>query len=227
MPENWHLARILSSKKTTPGTGLLANRYSKGKVVKREPPQLIIVVTISQTDQVSKIWILLQELDHAVSQLSLVLHQRLSLVQGDQHLAQELAVLDLQGQRKPVDDTAQDLQQFRHTVELLCLVDESGVEGGREGGMGWEGGMGGMGGREGGREGREGGRRGREGGEGGREGGREGGGGMGGMGWEGWEGEREGVGREGGREGGGREGEMRRGSGRKELGEGRGDGGCE
>ena len=179
-------------------------------MVKREPPQLIIVVTISQTDQVSKIWILLQELDHAVSQLSLVLHQCLSLVQGDQHLAQELAVLDLQGQCKPVDDTAQDLQQFRHTVELLCLVDESGVEGGREGGRdGREGGMGEMGGREGG----EGGRRGREEREGGREREREGGGGReGGMGGMGGMGGRDGRdGREKGREGGGREGGRREG----------------
>ena len=57
----------------------------------------------------------------------------------------------LEWESKSIDDAAQDLQEFCHTVELLRFVDESrGREGGREeGSVGvWEGG------REGGREGR-------------------------------------------------------------------------
>lgn len=45
-------------------------------------------------------------------------------VQGYKDLAQELLVLLLQGQRKPVDDAAQDLQQFADPIEVFRLVDE-------------------------------------------------------------------------------------------------------
>lgn len=77
------------------------------------------------TDHVCELRVFLQELDHTVSELCLVLDQGFGLVEGDEDLGQELPMLRLQGKGKPVDDAAQDLQQLCHSVELLCLVDES------------------------------------------------------------------------------------------------------
>lgn len=45
-------------------------------------------------------------------------------MERNEHLDQELLVLSLEGQRKAVDDRAQDLQQLAHPVEVLCLIDE-------------------------------------------------------------------------------------------------------
>ena len=73
----------------------------------------------------SQLWVLLQELDHTVSQLGLVLNQSLGLVQREQHLGQELLVLGFEREGKTVDDASQDLQQLGNTIELLGLVDES------------------------------------------------------------------------------------------------------
>ena len=77
------------------------------------------------TDHVCELRVFLQELDHTVSKLCLVLDQGLGLVEWGEDLGQELTMLRLQGQGKPVDDAPEDFQQLCHSIELLCLVDES------------------------------------------------------------------------------------------------------
>ena len=49
-----------------------------------------------------------------------------NLVEWDQDLAEELLVLGLQGQREPVNDATQNLQQLAHSVEVFRFVDKSG-----------------------------------------------------------------------------------------------------
>lgn len=68
--------------------------------------------------------ILLQKLHDTVRQLRVVRCQAAWLMQRHQDANQEGLVLLLQGQRKPVDDTSQDFQQFSNPVEALRLVDE-------------------------------------------------------------------------------------------------------
>ena len=80
--------------------------------------------THTKTDHFRQLWVLLEELYHAVGQLCLVLDKSLGLVQGDQHLGQELLVLCLQGKGKAVDDASQDLQELGHAVKLLSLVNK-------------------------------------------------------------------------------------------------------
>ena len=40
------------------------------------------------------------------------------------HLYKELLVLRLEGEREPVDDGAEDLEELPHAIEVLRLVDE-------------------------------------------------------------------------------------------------------
>jgi hypothetical protein len=70
--------------------------------------------------------VLLQKLHYAVGELRVVERQASHLVQRDQHLDEELLVLGLEGQRKSVDDRAEDLEELAHAVKVLSLVDESG-----------------------------------------------------------------------------------------------------
>ena len=60
----------------------------------------------SGTHRFSETGVLLQELDDTVGQLRVVHAQRLDLVQGQEHFQQECLMLLLQGQGKPIDDTA-------------------------------------------------------------------------------------------------------------------------
>ena len=41
-------------------------------------------------------------------------------------LDKELLVLRLEGEREPVDDGAEDLEEFADAIEVLSLVDEPG-----------------------------------------------------------------------------------------------------
>ena len=73
----------------------------------------------------SEFRILLQKLHHAVSQLSLVLGQSLSLVEWDEDPVKKLLVLRFEGQGKTVNNAPQNLQEFSHTVKLLRLINKS------------------------------------------------------------------------------------------------------
>lgn len=50
--------------------------------------------------------------------------QGFGFVQRYKNLSQKASVLALQRECKAVDNAAQNLQQFTHTVELFCFVDE-------------------------------------------------------------------------------------------------------
>ena len=78
-----------------------------------------------QDDLLRQTGVLLQELDDAVGQLRVVNRQGLNLVQRHQNLQQEDLVLFFEWQGESVDDGAKDLQQFRHPVVSLRLVDEA------------------------------------------------------------------------------------------------------
>ncbi len=47
-------------------------------------------------------------------------------MEREEHLGKELPMLRLQGEGKAIDDASQYLQKLSHTVELLCLINESG-----------------------------------------------------------------------------------------------------
>ena len=70
--------------------------------------------------------VLLQELDNAVGQLSMIEGEAADFVERYQDLDQELLVFGFQWQRKAIDDASQNLEELPHAVEVLCLIDESG-----------------------------------------------------------------------------------------------------
>ncbi len=58
--------------------------------------------------------------------MGLVLVECLSGVKREEHLRKKLTMLWLEGEGKTVDDATEYLQQLSHTIELLCLINESG-----------------------------------------------------------------------------------------------------
>lgn len=79
----------------------------------------------AQNDRLRKRLVLFQELHNAIGQLGMIHAKRLDFVQRNEHTQQEKFVLLFQGQRKAVDDGAQDFQQFGYSIVSLCFVDEA------------------------------------------------------------------------------------------------------
>lgn len=68
--------------------------------------------------------VLLEKLHHTVRQLRVVHTQRFHFVERKQHLQQEHLVLFLQGQREPIDNTAQHKIHGHYTQSNWCNVIE-------------------------------------------------------------------------------------------------------